>query len=166
MKLGQKGVTLLELLVVVAIVAIVTAFAFPSYMEYVVSTKRTVATSALLQIADRQQQFFMDNKTYAADLTDMGFAANPHVIADDGRATAAANGDSVYTIALSNVAATTYTITATPLNSQLTRDTDCGSLTLQRAVQNMERQSSHLRHMRLQSMLHAPTPGSITNPEF
>ena len=64
MKKTQYGVTLLELMIVVAIVAIISAFAFPSYMQYVVTTKRTVATSAMLQIADRQQQFFMDNKQF------------------------------------------------------------------------------------------------------
>ena len=129
---NQTGVTLVELMVVVAILAIISAFAYPSYERYVTNSKRTAATSALLQIADRQQQFFMDNKTYANDLTDLGFAANPWVIADDGTASDAGDTESVYTISLSNVAATTYTITAAPLHTQL-RDSKCGSLTLDQA---------------------------------
>ena len=129
----QRGVTMLELLIVVAIIAIVSAFGYPSYMRYVVNAKRTAATSALLQIADRQQQFFMDNKSYAADLTDLGFAANPWVISDEGMSAAAGDADAVYSIALSNVAAMTYTITAAPLHAQLDRDTYCGSLTLNQA---------------------------------
>ena len=130
MKYKQHGVTLLELMIVVAIVAIISAFAFPSYMQYVVNTKRTVATSALLQIADRQQQFFMDNKQFTNDLTNLGFAANPLVLADDGNDTAAGDADAVYSISLSNVAATTYTITAAPLHGQASRDTYCANLTL------------------------------------
>ena len=130
---GQRGVTLLELMIVVAIVAIISAFAFPSYMQYVVSTKRTVATSALLQIADRQQQFFMDNKQYADDLTDLGFAANPLVLADTGNSTTASDSDAAYSISLSNVAVTSYTITAAPQHGQATRDTHCASLTLDQA---------------------------------
>ena len=130
---GQRGVTLLELMIVVAIVAIISAFAFPSYMQYVVNTKRTVATSALLQIADRQQQFFMDNKQYADDLTDLGFAANPLVLADTGNSAAAGDSDAVYSISLSNVAVTTYSITAAPLHGQASRDTHCASLTLDQA---------------------------------
>ena len=133
MKKLQYGVTLLELMIVVAIVAIISAFAFPSYMQYVVNTKRTVATSALLQIADRQQQFFMDNKQFTNDLTNLGFAANPLVLADDGNSVAAADSDAVYSISLSNVAVTTYTITAAPLHGQASRDTDCASLTLNQA---------------------------------
>ena len=129
----QQGVTLLELMIVVAIVAIISAFANPSYMQYVVNTKRTVATSALLQIADRQQQFFMDNKSYTNDLTALGFAANPLVLADDGNPTVAGDNDAVYSISLSNVAATTYTITAAPLHGQANRDTDCENLTLTQA---------------------------------
>lgn len=127
---NQRGFTLLELMIVVVIVAIVSALAYPSYMQYVVNTKRTAATSVLLQIADRQQQFFMDNKSYSADLTNLGYPANPQEISDDGRTTAAGDSDSVYSLVLSNVAVTTYTITATPLNSQLSRDTKCGALTL------------------------------------
>ncbi|MGI9200612.1 MAG: type IV pilin protein [Woeseiaceae bacterium] len=126
----QAGVSLLELMIVVAIVAIVSALAFPSYMQYVVNTKRTVATSTLLRVADRQQQFFMDNKQYTNDLADLGFAANPLVLADDGTVAAAGDADAVYSISLSNIAATTYTITAAPLHGQATRDTDCASLTL------------------------------------
>ncbi|MFZ9052024.1 MAG: type IV pilin protein [Woeseiaceae bacterium] len=130
---SQRGVTLLELLIVVTIVAIISAFAYPSYMEHVVSAKRTVAASALLQVADRQQQFFMDNKQYANDLTDLGLAANPLVVSDDGMPAEAGDGDSVYSISLSNVTATTYTVTAAPLHGQLSRDTACGSLSITQA---------------------------------
>lgn len=129
----QRGITLLELMIVVAIVAMVGAFAYPSYMDHVVSTKRTAATSMLLRVADRQQQFFMDNKTYTANLTNLGFAANPLVIDDQGQATAAGDPDAVYSVSLGNVTATTYTVTAAPLNGQADRDTKCGSMSLTQA---------------------------------
>ena len=129
---GQRGVTLIELMIVIVILGLIAGYAYPSYMRYVVDTKRTAATSILLQVADRQQQFFMDNKRFTNDLTNLGFVANPLVIADDGRPTAGA--DSTYSVALSNVTATTYTITAAPLNSQAARDTECGSLTLNQAL--------------------------------
>lgn len=130
-KSAQQGFSLIELMIVVAIIALLASIAYPSYMRYVVNSKRTAATSALLRIADRQQQFFMDNKSYANDLTNLGFDANPYVIADDG--TSSGGGDSVYSISLSNVTATAYTLTAAPLHGQLERDTACGSLTLDEA---------------------------------
>ncbi len=129
----QLGVTLLELLIVVAIIAIISSYAFPSYMGHVAKTKRTAATSMLLQIADRQQRFFMDNKAYAGNLTDLGFAANPYIISDGGNSSAATDPQSVYSISLSNVSTTTYTITAAPLHGQQARDAACGSLTLNQA---------------------------------
>ena len=111
----QKGITLIELMVVVAIIAIIAAFAYPSYERYVVRAKRAVAQNALLQVADRQQQFFMDNKQFAADLTNLGFAANPYVVDDDGSATVASDTNAVYSVSLSNVTATTWTATAAPV---------------------------------------------------
>ena len=131
----QRGVTLIELMIVIVILAVIASVAYPSYMNYVVDTKRTAATSILLQVADRQQQFFMDNKRFANDLTNLGFANNPLVIADDGRTMAnAADSESTYSVALSNVTATTYTVTAAPLNGQAARDTECGSLTLNQTL--------------------------------
>lgn len=129
----QHGVTFLELLIVVVIIGILAAFAYPSYTQHVVATKRTAAASILFQVADRQQQSFMDNKTYTADMTDLGFPANPLVIGDDGRPLTATDIQSVYSVALSNVGVTTYTITATPLHGQLARDTECGEMTLNQA---------------------------------
>jgi type IV pilus assembly protein PilE len=130
---AQHGVTLLELMIVLAIVSIIATFAYPSYTQYVVNTKRTAATSTLLQIADRQQQFFMDNKRYANDLTDLGFSANPLFVASDGAPAEAGDTDTVYVFGLANVAATTYIAVAAPLAGQLKRDTDCGTLTLNQA---------------------------------
>lgn len=128
--LRQRGMNLIELMVVMAIVAILGAVAYPSYVQHIVDTKRTAGKSILLQVADRQQQFFMDNKRYAANLTNLGFTANPLIVGDDGREVAAGDADSVYSVTLTNVTATTYTATAAPLNGQLSRDTECGSLGL------------------------------------
>ena len=126
----QRGMSLIELMIVVTIVAILSAFAYPSYERYVIKAKRSVAQNSLLQVADRQQQFFMDNKRFAADITDLGFPADPYVVDDDGASTVAGDKDAVYSLSLSNVTATTWTATATPLNGQLSRDTYCGSLTI------------------------------------
>ena len=123
----------MELMIVVAIVAIIATFAYPSYTQYIVNTKRTAATSTLLQISDRQQQFFMDNKRYANDLTDLGFSANPLFVSGDGAPAAAGDTDTVYVFGLANVAATTYIAVAAPLSGQLERDTDCATLTLNQA---------------------------------
>jgi len=130
----QRGVSLIELMIVVAIVAIISAFAYPSYQRYVIKAKRTVAQNALLQIADRQQQFFMDNKQFAADMTDLGFTADPYVVSDEGNSTVAGDSQAAYSVSLSNVTATTWTATAAPLHGQLSRDTYCGSLTLTHAA--------------------------------
>lgn len=130
----QHGFTLLELMVVVAIISILAALAYPSYMEYVVKTKRATAASALMRVADRQQQFFMDNKSYTNDLTSLGFAANPLILSDEGMPVAAGDADAVYSVSLSLVTAITFMATAAPMNGQLKRDTKCGSLTLDQAA--------------------------------
>ena len=129
----QRGVTLIELLVVVAIIAFLSAIAVPSYDRYIVRTKRAVAQNVLMQVADRQQQFFMDNKRFAANLANLGFGANPFVVDDDGAATVAGDPDAVYSVTLSNVTQTTWTATAAPLNGQLSRDADCGNLSITQA---------------------------------
>jgi type IV pilus assembly protein PilE len=130
---SRAGFTLIELMVVVAIVAIIFAVAFPSYERYIVRAKRAVGQNVLMQVADRQQQFFMDNKRFAADLTNLGFTANPFIVDDDGASTVVGDADAVYSVALSNVTATTWTATATPLNGQLSRDTSCANLTMNQA---------------------------------
>jgi type IV pilus assembly protein PilE len=129
----QRGFSLLELMIVVAIIAIISAIAYPSYMQFVVTAKRTTASSALLRVADMQQQFFMDNKRYTDDLTDLGLAANPLVINNEGEPVAAGDADSIYSIALSDVTATTYTATAAPQKAQADRDDECASLTMTQA---------------------------------
>jgi type IV pilus assembly protein PilE len=127
------GVTVLELLIVVAIISIIASFAYPSYLGYVARAKRTAATSTLMQIAARQQQYFMDRKAYTADLNDLGYGADPLVIKDDGATSIAADLQSIYSISLSGVAGATFTITAVPLHAQLVQDSSCGSLTLNQA---------------------------------
>ena len=126
----SAGFTLVELMVVVAIVGIIAAIAFPAYTQYVTKAKRATAKSMLTQVAQRQQQFFSDNKTYTNDLTNLGYPGSPIYIDDEGNVAAATSADAVYSVAVTNNTQTSYTLTATPLNVQAERDTDCTSLTL------------------------------------
>jgi type IV pilus assembly protein PilE len=126
----QRGVTLMELMTVVAIISIIAAVAYPSYTQFVTRTKRAVASGMLMSVADRQQQFFMDNKRYATTLTNLGYASDTIMIDEEGAIVAAGSDDRVYEIEISASNFVTYELTATPQLRQATKDTDCGSLTL------------------------------------
>ncbi len=126
----QHGVTLIELMVVAAIIAIISAFAYPSYERYVARSKRAVGQNTLLQVADRQQQFFMDNKRYAGSLTNLGYASDSIMIDEEGAVVTTADGGRVYNVEISASNIVTYELTATPQLKQAEKDTDCGNLTL------------------------------------
>jgi len=126
----QTGVTLIELLIALVLLSIIAASAYPSYTQYVIRAKRTAGKSVLLQVADRQQQYFMDNKRYANSLTTLGYDANPFMVGDDGDNVAMGDDGRVYLITLAAPTATAYTLTAVPQMMMASKDTSCGSLTL------------------------------------
>ena len=64
-----KGVTLIELMTVVVIVAILASIAVPSYRRYLVRSQRTDATTALLRISAGEEKFLVQNGKYTTDLT-------------------------------------------------------------------------------------------------
>ncbi len=64
-----RGVTLMELLVVVAIIGIIAAVAVPTYRKYLIRTNRAEAKIALLQLQTAEEKFYMQNNTFTANLT-------------------------------------------------------------------------------------------------
>ena len=81
---NMRGVTLIELLIVVVIVSILAAVAYPNYRAYVQKSKRNEAKAALLQIATNQERHYLNNNTYTLDMTQLGFAAAGNVMTDSG----------------------------------------------------------------------------------
>jgi type IV pilus assembly protein PilE len=72
----QKGFSLIELMVVIAILGLLASIALPSYQEYVRTSRRTDGMIILSQIMQAQERFFVNNLTYTASLIDLGFASN------------------------------------------------------------------------------------------
>lgn len=126
----QNGFTLMELMIVVAIVGILAAIAYPAYQDYLTKTKRAIGTSALLQVSGLQEQYYLDNKQYADTLTALGYPGNPFFIDSNTNTFAATAGSMIYRISLVRDAARSYTLTATPVNQQASNDTKCTTLTL------------------------------------
>jgi len=108
------GFTLVELMIAVAIIGILASIAIPSYVEYVKKGRRASAQSHLMEIAQREQQYLLDARTYASSLTTLGV-------------TTPADVANYYTIQV-DVADTppSFTITATAQGTQ----TSDGNLTL------------------------------------
>ena len=75
---ANKGFTLIELMISVAIIGILVTIAFPSYRQYVVESRRSEGIAMLLQVMQQQERYYTEELTYSTNLTDLGFAvANP-----------------------------------------------------------------------------------------
>lgn len=81
----QKGLTLVELLIVVAIVGILAGIGYPSYQRHVTSTRHADAKVKLLEIMQLQRRYFTNNNQYTTDLIgDLNLAeAGEQVITDN-----------------------------------------------------------------------------------
>ena len=60
----KNGFTLIELMITVAIVAILAAIAYPSYQDSVIKTKRAIAQGDLMELASFMERFFTENNQY------------------------------------------------------------------------------------------------------
>ena len=121
-----RGFTLIELMVIVAIVGILAAIAVPSYQSSVVRGHRLIAHGTLMDSAARQAQYFVNNKAYATTLADLGLPDPYYLNANADQTTQAA---AIYEIKLVSDSGVWSSFQAVPLNSQL-RDVDCGTLEL------------------------------------
>lgn len=117
-----QGITLIELMVVVAIVAILAVIAYPAYRDHVLKTRRSEAKAALTDAASREEQFYLDNKTYTQTIGTAGL----------NMASSTQNGSYVISVDAPTTSCPItgcYALRATPQGPQ-TDDTRCGTLTL------------------------------------
>ena len=109
--------TLIELAIVVVIAAVLAAIAYPSYQQYVVRANRSEAQQWMLDIANREEEYFLNTRSYG-NMTELAVNV-PERISCYYDVTVAVNN---------SVSPQTYTITATPKVS--TAQADDGTLTL------------------------------------
>jgi type IV pilus assembly protein PilE len=120
------GFTLIELMIVVVIVAILLMVGLPAYQGQVLKTKRALGKAELQEVMSRQEQYFVNNRSYATSLADLGLD-NPYFIDADANNVASTSSLRIYQIALASATALAYTVTATPQLGQA-KDTLCGTL--------------------------------------
>lgn len=112
----QRGFTLIELMIVVAVIGILSAIAIPSYLEHLKAGHRAEAKADLSELGQFMERYYTENNKYSA--ATLPFSQSPR------------SGTAYYTITLTAASAKPdeYSLVATPTGT-MTGDR-CGSLTL------------------------------------
>jgi type IV pilus assembly protein PilE len=125
---NMQGVTLIELLTVIGVVAILGSIAVSSYRSYTLRANRTDGTVALMKIQVAEEKYYLQNNTYTANMGQDGMGLDP---ANGVTSLTTPNGKYTVTIAAGGTGAlaTSFTATATPAGGQA-QDTPCPTLTM------------------------------------
>jgi type IV pilus assembly protein PilE len=115
----QLGLTLIELMIVVAIVGILAAIVVPTYSEQMRRGRVASAKAMLHEVLQHQERFYSENNTFTVDMAALGYGAGPYLTERGGHTVALAIGPTGDII-------TSVTVTATPVVA----DTKCGVLSL------------------------------------
>jgi type IV pilus assembly protein PilE len=121
------GFTLIEAMIVVTVLGILAAIAFPSYSAYVLRANRAAGKAAVMRIAGQQESFYTDRKAYAASLANLspGWAATMH-LQRDGNLLPGDTPEAIYRLTTTPTASG-FVIQAQPIHNQA-RDSECGTL--------------------------------------
>jgi len=117
----KSGFTLIELMISIAIVGILVAVVYPSYLSYVQQARRSEGQAKLVELANLQEMYYLDHHVYTEDLdTDLNMGADPFITE---------NG--YYSISSSSTVSTAFdfTLTATAIGTQAA-DSDCATLSI------------------------------------
>jgi type IV pilus assembly protein PilE len=129
---SARGVTLIELMIVVVVMAILASIAVPSYRRYLIRANRTEARIALLQLQTAQEKFYLQNNVYTNKVAD----ASP-----TGLGLLSTTETGKYAIEVTTLATggQSYTATATPATGGgQADDKDCTTFTItDRGVKGM-----------------------------
>ena len=112
----QSGVTLIELLTVIVVLAVLSSIAVATYRRFTLRANRTDATTALLRIQVAQEKFFLQNNRYASGSAELTGA--PPAGLGIGVSSAGVTPNGYYTVTLDAADATHYTATATAAGTQ------------------------------------------------
>jgi len=127
---AQRGFTLMELMITVAVVGILAAIAYPSFTEQIARSRRAEAQTVLLAGQQWMERFYSENFRYDLNSANTAVTDATQFYARFATSPASGQGAPLYTIAVSTPSRDSYTITATRKSGTAMAADRCGNLTV------------------------------------
>ncbi|MFT4519625.1 MAG: type IV pilus assembly protein PilE [Halioglobus sp.] len=128
MRCPINGFTLIEVVVVLAIIFSLTILALPAYQRHINTSNRALAAAAILETSVRQQQFFAENKRYARSMLELGYSQESYGLDRRGKRVKNEAANRVYIVELATEVGA-FTVRAIPQLAQ-SNDNLCGIMSL------------------------------------